>query len=128
MIRPLYIAMGWIFVAIGVIGIVTPLLPTTPFLLLAAGCFAKSSDRFHTWLMTHPKLSQPIVDWQASGVIRRPAKMMATALILLNAIFPLFIIKTVPAQAKLLVAFIITMVLVFIWTRPSTRCRQERNP
>ena len=120
MLRPVYIALGWIFVAIGVIGIVTPILPTTPFLLLAAGCFAKSSERFHTWLMTHPKLSQPIIDWQTSGVIRRPAKIMATALIGLNALFPLVIIKTIPTYLQLTVGLIMVLVLLFIWTRPSS--------
>lgn len=119
MMRPFYIALGWLFVVIGVIGIVTPLLPSTPFLLLAAGCFAKSSERFHTWLMTHPKLSQPIIDWQKSGVIRTPAKLIATVFIALNATFPLFVIKTVPINLKILIIVVLSLVLVFIWTRPS---------
>lgn len=55
--RPIYIALGFVFVALGVIGIPTPLLPTTPFLLLAAFFFARSSQRWHDWLMNHSVLS-----------------------------------------------------------------------
>jgi hypothetical protein len=127
MLRPIYIALGWIFVAIGVIGIVTPILPTTPFLLLAAGCFAKSSVRFHTWLMTHPKLSQPIIDWQTNGVIRRPAKILATTLIVVNASFPLFIIKAIPDHLRITVLVVISLVLVFIWTRPSLPATRSKS-
>ena len=49
----LYLIAGWISVALGIIGIPTPLLPTTPFLLLAAFCFARGSQRWHDWLVNH---------------------------------------------------------------------------
>ena len=118
--RLLYISLGWLFVLLGVIGIVTPILPTTPFLLLAAGCFARGSDRFHAWLTTHPKLGQPIRDWQEGGVIKRPAKIMATLLILVNAAFPLFIIQSIKPPTKIIVGLVVIGVLAFIWSRPSS--------
>ncbi len=117
--RLIYIACGWLFVVIGVIGIVTPLLPSTPFLLLAAGFFARSSDHFHQWLLTHPKLGQPILDWQKNGVISTKAKLLATVLIVSNAVFPLFIVKNMIVALKLAVGVVMTGVLVFIWSRPS---------
>jgi hypothetical protein len=49
----IYLACGWVSVALGIIGIPTPLLPTTPFLLLAAFCFARGSQRWHNWLIHH---------------------------------------------------------------------------
>ena len=117
--RTIYVSLGCLFVLIGAIGIVTPLLPTTPFLLLAAACFARGSDRFHHWLMTHPTLSKPIIDWQRHGVIRTPAKLLAGFFILLNLSFPLFIIKSISMPLKMVVGIVGVAVLVFIFTRPS---------
>jgi uncharacterized protein len=77
--RVVYFCMGWVLVALGVIGAVTPLLPTTIFLIGAAGCFARSSPRLEAWLLDHPTFGKPLRDWRASGAISRPAKMMACA-------------------------------------------------
>ena len=117
--RAIYVSLGCLFVLIGAIGIVTPLLPTTPFLLLAAACFARGSDRFHHWLMTHPTLSKPIIDWQRYGVIRTPSKLLAGFFILLNLSFPLLIIKSISMPLKIVVGIVGVAVLVFIFTRPS---------
>lgn len=56
---------GWFFIALGVLGIFLPLLPTTIFLLMAAWCFARSSQRFHHWLLSHPRLGPFIEAWQS---------------------------------------------------------------
>lgn len=75
--RILYLGLGWLFVALGVIGLIMPLMPGAVFLIIAAWCFARSSPRFEAWLLNHPKLGKPLRDWRASGAISRPAKMMA---------------------------------------------------
>ncbi|AEX45288.1 iron-regulated membrane protein [Corynebacterium diphtheriae HC01] len=64
MIKPLLLAIGCVSVTLGVAGVILPLVPTTPFLLLAGICFAKSSDRFHTWLMEHRILGPYIHNWR----------------------------------------------------------------
>lgn len=127
--RALFFAAGWLFVVIGVIGIFLPLLPTTPFLLLAAWCFSKSSERFHRWLLNHPTLGPPVIDWQRHGVIRPFAKKLATVMMGLAIMFPLVLVK-VPAWAKLVTIVTTACVLTFIWTRPShpNEHREQRVP
>lgn len=75
--RALYLGAGLLFVALGAIGAALPLLPTVPFLLLAAFCFARSSERLHRWLLEHPRLGPPIGAWQRHGVISPRAKVLA---------------------------------------------------
>ncbi len=55
---------GWFFVVLGLLGIIMPLLPTTPFLLVSLMCFSRSSPRFHDWLFNHRVLGKTLRDWQ----------------------------------------------------------------
>ena len=73
----LWIGLGWISVALGVVGAFLPLLPTTPFLLLAAFAFSQGSEKLHLWITTHPQLGPPIVNWQKHGAIERKVKYYA---------------------------------------------------
>jgi uncharacterized membrane protein YbaN (DUF454 family) len=75
--RTLWLAIGLFFLALGLVGAVLPVLPTTPFLLVAAGAFAKSSPRLHGWLLGHPVLGPPIRNWEENGAISIGAKRLA---------------------------------------------------
>jgi hypothetical protein len=75
------IGIGWIAVGLGFIGVFLPLLPTTPFLLIAAWAFAHSSPRFRGWLLDHPVFGRMIRDWQDNGAIPLSAKILAVAMI-----------------------------------------------
>jgi uncharacterized protein len=77
--RIIYFCLGWVMVALGVIGLVMPLMPGAVFLIVAAACFARSSPRFEAWLLEHPTLGKPLRDWRSAGAIPRPAKIMACA-------------------------------------------------
>jgi uncharacterized membrane protein YbaN (DUF454 family) len=114
--RIVWFISGCVSLALGTIGIVLPLLPTVPFLLLAALCFAKSSDRTHQWLINHRIFGPPIQDWQQSGTIRRPAKILATLSILAAFIISLFL--GIAWWALSLQAIVLTCVSIFIWSRP----------
>jgi uncharacterized membrane protein YbaN (DUF454 family) len=78
--RALYVFLGLFFVFLGAVGVVTPVLPTTPFLLLAGYFFARSSPRLHAWLLRSRLFGPLIRDWQRHRAVR--PKVKVTALIL----------------------------------------------
>ncbi len=117
-LKIVYLVLGMVSLILGIIGIFLPLLPTTPFLLLAAWLFSKSSDRFHHWLMTHPRLGPPILDWQKDGVIRLPTKLLVTFMTLATLGIS-FCFYTLPSIPKIILPTVMVAVLIFIWTRPS---------
>lgn len=76
--RAAWTALGLVFVALGIVGAFLPLMPTTIFLILAAGCFARSSPRLEAWLLDHPRFGPTLRAWRAEGAIGPRAKMMAS--------------------------------------------------
>ena len=119
MIRRLLLRLaGGLSLALGVVGLFLPLLPTTPFLLLAAACFARSSEGLHRWLLDHPRLGPFIRDWERGGVIRPSAKRAATLAMALTGGSTLLFARA-PGWAKVLMGLTFLGVLGFIWTRPS---------
>ena len=93
--------LGWSSIALGVIGIFLPLLPTTPFILLAAWCFARSSDRFHHWLITHPRLGPIISTWQREQSIPRELRNRVLIVLWLSLTASALIIHSVWAAVGL---------------------------
>ena len=77
MMRHVYLALGAGFVALGFIGAFLPVLPTTPFLILAVACFARSSPRLEGWLLDHPRFGRGLRAWRERGAIPPRAKLMA---------------------------------------------------
>ena len=76
-VRWVYLALGWIFFATGVAGIVLPVLPATPFMLLSLWGFSKSSPRLEAWLLAHRVFGAPLRAWRAHRVIPLRAKLIA---------------------------------------------------
>ena len=79
--RTFLIIAGFLFVGLGFLGIFVPLLPTTPFLLLAAFCFANSSERFHRWLLHNRLMGSYIRDYLEKGGVSLRNKITAISLI-----------------------------------------------
>ena len=119
MFRILWTAGGGLALALGVAGIVLPLLPTTPFLLLAAFCFARSSPRIEMWLVEHPRLGPPIRHWRTEGAIAPRAKVLALGAI--AATFGLSLALSLPPRVLLIQAATLGAVTLFILTRPNPR-------
>jgi len=115
--RFLYAGLGLICVALAVIGIVLPLLPTVPFLLLAAFFFANSSERLHNWILAHSLFGPMIQDWNDHRAIRPGAKKAATLSI--AAVFSLSLILGAPNHVLIIQSIVLSCVLIFIWTRAS---------
>lgn len=113
----LWAALGLICVALAIVGVVLPLLPTVPFLLLAAFFFARSSSRLHHWLLSHRRFGPIITDWNQSGTIRPRAKRLATLSIIIVPV----ISAIVGFSIYIIIIQLVTLglVLIFIWTRPS---------
>ena len=115
-IRILWLLAGLLAVAIGAVGIVLPLLPTTPFLLIAAFAFARSSTRLNNWLLEHRSFGPLINNWHRDGSIDRKVKRIAIIVILMTPVItwlfgaPLWIIV---CQVVVLSA-----AAVYILTRP----------
>lgn len=125
--RVFYFCSGTLSLILGVLGIFLPLLPTTPFVLLAAFCYANSSARAHSWLVNHPKLGPSVVNWQAHGAIPRKGKWGSTIGICVMAPFPLYRLD-IPVWIKAIIAIILAGVLLYVWTRPEgPDARLEHN-
>ncbi len=114
--RMLWLTTGLMALACGLAGIVLPLVPTTPFLLVAAFSFARSSPRLHDWLVTHPRLGPPIHDWNTHGAIRQRAK--ATAIVLMAATLVLSLAAGVSNVVLTIQAVVLIIVAAFVLTRP----------
>ena len=115
--RPLLIALGWAFVALGFVGIFLPLLPTTPFVLLALWCFARSSKRFHDWLYNHPRLGPLARDWREHGVVPLRAKLLSVTMMALSLGY--LIHAGVDWRLLAVIAAVLIMVATWLVSRPS---------
>ena len=116
MIRIILVIIGLVSLALGVIGIFLPIMPTVLFLLLAAICFANASERLHRWLLSHPVFGPPIRDWNARGAIGRNAKWLASA-----SFVGSFVIAMALGFGPIILsiqAFCLIGVAIFIWSRP----------
>lgn len=118
--RLLILALAWLMVAIGVVGVFLPVLPTTPFMILAAALFARSSPRFEQWLLDHPQYGQPLIDWRREGAISQKAKIASVSLMTLSYGI---VLAFGPPQLwlKLVIGVILFACGTFVLTRPAPR-------
>jgi uncharacterized membrane protein YbaN (DUF454 family) len=91
-LRGVLIFTGTLCVVLGVIGIFLPVLPTTPFLLLAAWCYARSSKRYYNWLISNKTFGKYIKDYREGKGIPNKAKITAVTLLWITILFSVYFI------------------------------------
>ncbi len=121
-----FVCCGHLSLATGIIGIFLPVLPTTPFVLLACGCYARGSKRFHKALLENKWFGPLITDWNERGSIPVRAKVLATVIITASITWAIVIVPFLPVKVGLGILGI--AVASYILTRPSRKsvwtCRQ----
>lgn len=125
--KQLYFAAGCLAFALGFIGIFLPLLPTTPFMILAAGCFAKSSPRFHRALLNNRFIGKDLQRWEKERTMQRITKIRATWVILVMFSISIAVLYQKPWLQIMLVG-IAAILLFFMWRVPEERKRDSVNP
>lgn len=120
-VRYLLLGIGWLSVALGVIGIFLPVLPTTPFLLLAAACFVRSSRRFYIWLVTHRHLGPWIRDYLEGQGIPLKGKVYALLLMWTSIALSCYLVPLPWARAFMLTSAV--LVSLYILKQKTLRTR-----
>jgi len=113
----MYLLIGWTFTGLGFVGAFLPILPTTPFLLVAVWAFSKSSPKLKRWLFTHPRFGPHIRNWFERGAINKKAKILALSMMLFSVGFSALVSDNIYIPITL--ALIMVATATFIVTRPN---------
>lgn len=120
--RQLYLIAGLLSVGLGAIGVILPLLPTVPFMILAAFCFAQSSPRLEAWLLNHEVFGQHIRNWRERKAITRRGKWAALTAFAFSIVMALLFVKPPWNFIPILAAAIGG---TWIWTRNEPQLAPE---
>ena len=105
--------LGFLFVGIALLGVILPLLPTTPFVLLAAACFARSSEKWHRWMLANDTFGPMIRNWERNRCISCRVKLIAIAsMLIVGGYSVLFAVET--TQVRLVGGFILLLGLITV--------------
>lgn len=118
LMRPVYFTLGWLFFGVGFVGAFAPVIPTTPFMLLALWSFSRSSPRFHDWLYHHKLFGPTLQQWQEHRVIPPIAKFLAVFFMLTSLAALIFIYQTA-MWIFLLALLLVCYACWYILTKPS---------
>ncbi|GAA0701582.1 hypothetical protein GCM10009104_33570 [Marinobacterium maritimum] len=125
-LRWLWLLLTWLCIALALAGALLPGLPTTIFILLAAGCASRCSPRLRLWLQQHPLFGERLRNWEQGGYIDRRTKWVASAG-MLTALAIVLITISHPVLLAAILLFIATGALV-VWSRPEPISDQTAWP
>jgi len=114
--RLIALILAYIFLALAIVGVFLPGLPTVPFLLLTAWFAARGSERLHNWLYAHPHLGRLLIDWEQRGAVSRTSKIMAMLMLIISAVVMYHRLDDIWLLAGIAVLFI--SVALYLLTRP----------
>ncbi|KQV53891.1 MULTISPECIES: YbaN family protein [unclassified Duganella] len=117
------VTFGCLFMVLAVLGVFLPLLPTTPFLLLASACFARSSDKLHHWLRNHGRFGRYLRDYEDGRGIPLRGKVLAMAMMWPSMFYSIY---RVPFFSLKVMLFLVACgVTVYLWRLPTSRALDE---
>jgi uncharacterized membrane protein YbaN (DUF454 family) len=119
--RWLLLGLAGLCLLLGIVGIFLPVMPTVPFLIVAAWAASRSSPRLHRWLMTHPRFGRQLRDWYEHGVVPRRAKWITSVMMAGSSISMLVIAPGHWMPAVLCLIAVMAIVLAWLWRRPERR-------
>jgi len=113
--KKLLMVLGWFFVLLSIVGLLLPILPTTPFLILALALFANSSPKFHKMLLDNRWFGDILKQWEDNKTVTRLIKIKATVLVLISFSFSIFLMRESGILQTMLIA--IAVILLFYISR-----------
>jgi len=119
LIRWAALILAYIFLALAIIGVIIPGLPTVPFLLLSTWFAAKGSKRLHRWLYAHPQFGKLLIDWEQQGAVSRSSKLMAVMLLTISWGIMYLHISNLWLMAGL--TMLLISIIAFLLSRPEPR-------
>ena len=125
--RYLLLGLGVFFTALGGIGVLLPLIPTTPFLILAVWAFSGSSERLHRWLLYHPRFGPPLQRWRTHRVVPWRAKITAWSMMAASLAYTIFVRRA----SWPVIAAIVALMAVAVWyvaRKPSRMPAEALHP
>ena len=114
----LYFALGCLCIVMAYIGVITPGIPYSPFVVAAAFCFARSSERAHRWIMTHKIFGPFLTNWSTKRVF--PQKMKYLMIAMMSLSLTLMMLGTVPLRGVVYTGIFMLCVAIWAWRYPST--------
>ena len=108
---------GIIALGLGGLGVVLPLVPTTPFILVAAFAFAGSSEKLHQWLLDHELFGSLIANWRSHGAISRKTKIVS--ILAMVAVVGISLVLGIPDHAIIIQIVILSAAAFFVLSRPA---------
>ena len=103
---------------LGLLGVALPVVPTVPFILVAAWAASKGWPAFEIWLLNHRVFGPPILQWRLRGTVARPAKWVSSTMMASSAIGMQFFPGAIPLWLRIAVPAIMLAVAIWLWLRP----------